>query len=254
MAGLAQEATTNGVLTPFTYGRDRNSGDTWDHDSNQGCICHDGFQGYDCSLRSCPAGDDPTTTGQFDEVQTLSCAHVGGSPTFKLRFRQETTAAIAFSATAAEVAAALQDLPTIGTIAVVFDAGSAQACSSAGITLMTFSFQTENGDVPPIELVENAGYVQGTTLNFSPVAGATESTKGTTETDECSARGLCNHATGNCECFVGFGSSDGSGGAGDIADCGYREPYVPTKLDQGKIDTRTEAAIAWANANKYGGY
>lgn len=254
MAGMAQEATTNGVHTPFTYGRDRNSGDTWDHDSNQGCICNDGFHGYDCSLRSCPVGDDPTTTGQYDEVQTLDCAHVGGAPTFKLRFRRQTTGPISFAATAMDVAAALEGLSTIGKISVTFTVGHSQACSSTGTNTMTFSFSTENGDVPSIEVVRNMGYTQGTDLNFSPVAAATESTKGTTETDVCSGRGLCNHITGNCECFIGFGSSDGSGGAGGVADCGYREPFVPTKSDRTKIDARTAAAIAWANANKYGGY
>jgi hypothetical protein len=27
-----------------------------------GCVCDEGYQGYDCSLRKCPWGLDPTST------------------------------------------------------------------------------------------------------------------------------------------------------------------------------------------------
>jgi len=33
----------------------------WDKDLTQQCVCDRGYEGYDCSLRSCPVGDDPTT-------------------------------------------------------------------------------------------------------------------------------------------------------------------------------------------------
>jgi hypothetical protein len=32
-------------------------------------------QGYDCSLATCPLGDDPLTTGQTDEVRTRAHTH-----------------------------------------------------------------------------------------------------------------------------------------------------------------------------------
>lgn len=42
-----------------------------------GCVCDPGWQGYDCSLRSCPMGRDPTTgddsTEEEDEVYELQC-------------------------------------------------------------------------------------------------------------------------------------------------------------------------------------
>lgn len=50
---------------------------------------------------------------------------------------------------------------------------------------------------------------------------------GTMENSECSERGLCNHATGECECFVGFGSSDSNGNSGGRGDCGHRIPVIP---------------------------
>ena len=33
----------------------------WDKDITQQCVCDRGFEGWDCSQRSCPVGDDPTT-------------------------------------------------------------------------------------------------------------------------------------------------------------------------------------------------
>ena len=48
-------------------------------------MCDEGYHGYDCSLRSCPRGDDPKTTGQHFEQQTITCTADGGF--FKLKFR-----------------------------------------------------------------------------------------------------------------------------------------------------------------------
>lgn len=33
----------------------------WDADALMGCVCDDGYEGYDCSLRKCPWGVDPTS-------------------------------------------------------------------------------------------------------------------------------------------------------------------------------------------------
>jgi hypothetical protein len=33
----------------------------WDADKIYGCVCDEGFEGHDCSLKSCPKGDDPLT-------------------------------------------------------------------------------------------------------------------------------------------------------------------------------------------------
>lgn len=42
---------------------------------------------------------------------------------------------------------------------------------------------------------------------------------------ECSDRGLCDHTSGTCSCFVGYGSSDSSYGPGTRGDCGYLVPF-----------------------------
>ena len=33
-----------------------------------GCVCEFPYSGFDCSLRSCQTGDDPITSGQFNEA------------------------------------------------------------------------------------------------------------------------------------------------------------------------------------------
>lgn len=50
---------------------------------------------------------------------------------------------------------------------------------------------------------------------------------GTTDYAECARRGLCNRFTGTCECFLGYGPSNGAGQDGTIDDCGARVTYTP---------------------------
>ena len=162
----------------------------------------------------------------------MACTYLGSgsisSPEFRLKFREAVSEPIASTATAAQVRQALESLDTIGVIEVRYSPGNSQACVGAPGNVITFSFKSENGDLPPLTVEgDGAGFVQGQDLTFSGGLEAVEAEKGTTENDECSGRGRCNHNTGNCDCFLGFGNSDGSGGPGDRDDCGYREPYIP---------------------------
>ena len=58
------------------------------------------------------------------------------------------------------------------------------------------------------------------------------SVAGTTESEYCSNRGLCDRFTGLCACFAGYYSSDGQGGSGAIGDCGYQGPYKTKRADE----------------------
>jgi len=59
---IKTKARLNGESGIF-YGSDPNNASTWDADRLFGCQCDDGFEGYDCSLKSCYKGKDPLDPG-----------------------------------------------------------------------------------------------------------------------------------------------------------------------------------------------
>lgn len=218
MTTLATLATVNGELAGYTYGATPNDPDTWDGLKVFGCFCDDEYTGYDCSLRTCPYGDDPLTTQQLDERQIISCTDTDSSGTISFTFREETTTTtILPTATTTEVKALIETLSTTGTVYVdvVTDGNSDSLCTASG-NQFSVTFSTEHGDLP---------LLKATVQNVDSLV-ITEEQAGTKEMIECSGRGICNTATGDCECFSGFGSSDGAGAEGSKGDCGYTEPIV----------------------------
>ncbi|EGZ09226.1 hypothetical protein PHYSODRAFT_305946 [Phytophthora sojae] len=51
----------------------------WDQEKIMGCVCDANYEGHDCSLRTCPKGDDPLTPNQKDMVQAIKIKQSGGS-------------------------------------------------------------------------------------------------------------------------------------------------------------------------------
>jgi len=218
---MARHANDNGDFLDVTYGVVENNPATWDYDKLYGCSCDAGFGGYDCSEMSCPFGDDPDSVeGQFNEVQEVTCEESDGSTdsSFTLKFRQETTASIAYTATVQDVEAALEALGGMLDVNVYLDASLAgtAVCGNNGggvggnVFYVEFFYPT--GDVP---LITGAG----SGLESLTVVN---SVRGNKEFLECSGRGLCNKETGICRCKQGYGSSDGQSGSGSIGDCGMR--------------------------------
>lgn len=76
------------------------------------------FAGYDCSLRTCPFGDDPGTYDDHAEVQLIQCKADSGY--FRLTFRQFTTGRIYNNATSYQVKNALQSLKSLSKVNVYF--------------------------------------------------------------------------------------------------------------------------------------
>ena len=114
----------------------------WDQDKIFGCECDEGYTGFDCSLRYCPTGDDPLTTGQANEVQAISCS---GTNPFTITFRGKTTDDIAATASLTDVQAALQALKTIRSVSVSFTVTT--ACAGSGNT-MKVTFTNDFGNLP----------------------------------------------------------------------------------------------------------
>lgn len=241
MANLALETIDNGDVTDITYGADPNEATTWDSDSVFGCICDEGYSGYDCTKKTCQLGDDPGTYGQYNELQLVECAADSG--TFTLAFRQgvgpkrpiETTVNIKANASAIDVEKALENLYNIDDIEVSFSSGTT-ACytSTDSCNIIKLQFVTEHGDVPEVVadgslLADSTGDVGTGSIDVfsdgsktSSSCGSLKSVKGDTESEECSNRGLCDRNSGLCTCFAGYGASDGKGNAGSVPDCGYR--------------------------------
>jgi hypothetical protein len=194
--------------TRASYGALAGSAATWDADMLHGCLC-DGYpdsnktsavagvsdrglwEGPACAQRSCPFGSDPEgpaaglASGWIgSENQTVVCSALSG--TFTLTFRGATTAPIPASASAAQVQAALEALPTVGWVSVSFTAplSASAVCSSSGAGVTTtIRFLTELGDLPQMTAA-SVSLVGGTVATGTAASGT-----GTNE--ECSGRGVC---------------------------------------------------------------
>ncbi|KAG6620832.1 tenascin-like protein [Phytophthora cinnamomi] len=230
MEQLAKSATLNGETMAWTYGAVPNKKETWDYDMVQGCLCSSGWEGHDCSLMSCPTGDDPMTLGQQNEVQILMCA--GNSGFFTLKFRDAATPQLPFNVPASSLESALESLATIGNVTVTYSTDTngvtgSPACNAAGSNTMRIEFLTNFGNLPPLRWILDGALTL--TINVDGVGGSVQGTK---EEAVCSNRGICNHLTGVCRCAYGFTSSDSFGGEGDRGDCGYMEPLYITSAAQ----------------------
>ncbi|KAG7388871.1 hypothetical protein PHYPSEUDO_011705 [Phytophthora pseudosyringae] len=231
LSDLAPMTRVNGVTRGFTYGEDPNDVATWDARRIRTCLCDPFYFGYDCSLKECPRGDDFYTDDDDIERQLIQCVADAGS--FTLTFRDETTVNVPYNAVEAAVKDALEELSTIEGVHVAFSGGTA-ACSNSVNTVILVDFLTELGDLPPLSgssaLLQdriNGNAQDGSGSLVFATGGATlqgeTSVKGTREDALCSNHGICDVSTGVCTCHANYGGSDGKGGPGTIANCGFHE-------------------------------
>lgn len=216
---LASYATVNGDAAGFTYGLVPNNPLTWDANKVFGCLCDARHGGYACAESLCPTGHNPELAGAayVDEGQIVACTDADATGGVVLHFRTHDSARLAADATAADVRAALEGVPGVGEVAVVlFDPLAVDSLCSAGGSQLLVTFLTAHGDLP---------LMTATSTDVDSVT-ITEYVKGSKRSDVCSGRGLCDTETGQCECFEGYGSSDGKGGAGTRNDCGWVSPVT----------------------------
>jgi len=247
MGDLAMHADINGVPQTFTYGFTPNDWVHWDYQTSYGCLCDAGWEGGDCSLRSCPTGDNPDSylDKHLPEIQSFTCqrvklhtsqfqAQTGPTNTFvfsddskiTLTFRSCTTASLRWDASPTDVVKALEDTTCIGKVSVTYLGGATKLCGDTTNTSTIVTFNSEKGDLPQMTIAEvKLNPLLDASVNFT----VQTIQNATTENEECSLRGVCDHTKGQCQCFAGWASSDGNGNAGSLEDCGHRLPFFGKK-------------------------
>lgn len=259
MAELALEARNFlGDPLSVTYGSTPNNPLTWDFNKIQGCICDDGFEGHDCARRSCPRGDDPRTIGQTREVQTITCVYTALA-TFTLSFRGQVSPVLSSNMLASDLQAALASVSTIGNVQVSYSAGpTSGACtlSSQPVNTISITFISALGDLPPSESERRSQHRLASSVYYQQrrdqrLRSRHKRERGMLQQvrsrDDASNRitvlmcllhdcsGLCDYSTGTCQCFDGMASSNGLGGLGLRADCGFLVPEVDRLADVSEI-------------------
>ncbi|ETP40243.1 hypothetical protein F442_12372 [Phytophthora nicotianae P10297] len=116
--------------------------DAWDADTIYGCKCSKGYHGYDCSLKSCPRGDDPMTTGQKNEVQIVQCTGTGGS--FFLFFKGQSVE-IPFDTTLESLEKIFTTLKSLPVVKVTFGGTATTVCSSTAANPIMIEFIQDFG-------------------------------------------------------------------------------------------------------------
>lgn len=140
-----------------------------------------------------------------------------------LTFRQYSTKALSALSSTSEVQAALQALPSVGLVSVeVVTPGNNDTFCQVGGNEFLVTFKTVHGDLPPITV---------DTQNIDTFT-ISQYQRGTKADVPCANRGLCDAETGLCQCFAGFGSSNGQGEAGLYRDCGYPLPMLSSSMVQ----------------------
>merc|ERR1719502_174490 len=140
--------------------------DYWDGDMIYGCVCDDHWEGYDCSLRSCPTGDDPMTTlNQVNEVQYFTCDMMGDirrRTHFYLGFRNSWTTKINWDDSATQVQLKLMNTHSLDDVLVEFRNGfNATTVCADGVSgvnalqrqIVRVEFLRQFGDLPPLQVL-----------------------------------------------------------------------------------------------------
>jgi len=193
-------------------------GNNWQRSKFQQCECDRGYEGFDCSLRRCPHGDDPETACDDElgaDIQQFTCAQeVAGVAFFALSFQDQmggkyTTRPIMYDPTAdndvnaESVQDALEALPNFAIPSVEidytddnFDVTFVDPSTTGQQHLLEFSNDATCASGQQPKLGDNNDYECNVTRSV-----IVEDYK---EQAECSNRGTCDRDTGICTCFSGY--------------------------------------------------
>ena len=205
---------------------------SWDKDRARACLCDGGWTGLKCDMRVCPYGIDimdniPSPEIPQKQTITLFDANEDNSnfngQTFALQFTTKlnqtyTTQPISWNTNdlmfADEIKSALVRLPNkaIDDVSVVVD----QTSGAAGVSIeVEFSGDFVQGPQNKLEVLAEkcdkgcnpliTGLGNLRSWHVTDLSTVKITTSGSHESFECGNRGKCNHVTGICECYSGFG-------------------------------------------------
>ena len=194
-------------------------GSAWQRTKFQQCICDRGYEGFDCSLRKCPRGDDPETSCDDElgaDIQQFSCGQdAAGVAYFSLSFQDHMggkyhTRPIKFDPTwtddqnAESVQNALEALPNFAIPSVEvdfsgtdFDVTFVDASTTGQQHLLGFSNSSDCSSGQQPKLGDSNDFICTVSRNVLTVEDYREQA-------ECSNRGSCDRDTGVCTCFSGY--------------------------------------------------
>lgn len=151
--------------------------DQWDADIIHGCKCDPGWEGYDCSQRSCEYGLDPrlTSSSNYETVTFVcSCGSQGCSGKFKLSFMGAAAKSwLNPTSTATDMATSFMSISSVigSNTAQSFvpvtplSSGSSVICATSATTKTSIKFQRKSlNEVPVASLYANL--IQGGSIYF----------------------------------------------------------------------------------------
>lgn len=226
VGGVAGHQQLSGVRVGFDYS-------LWDADKHQMCICDAGFEGIDCTQRTCPRGDDPLTPATERWCGGKACAWElqrftlpsGPKSTFKISFvdprNQTLVAYFDYDSSAPAGAVTNKDKELAGpstSAGVIMNAlrsipggvlqlveVTAGGVSGALASQFDVTFVGVAGDQYTLLLEAVATTSAGGVLPTIADSGKpVEVVQGNREDIECSGRGVCDRAAGLCGCFSGY--------------------------------------------------